>query len=157
MKYRQSLVCYALKYGITKAPMKYGRASSTICFWLSRYGGMIGSLACRSKRLHCHPNGHTGAELKRIGYAAEEFRAGPDCDLNCAAEAIPAFPKARIECSNEWAEEQECFAPVSVQMPKPCELVNSGVLIQLLTVWKAGLGINLTSIRTRCTGQVVCS
>jgi len=45
MKHRQSLVCYALKYGISKALGKYNRARSCIYFWLSRYDCSIQSLA----------------------------------------------------------------------------------------------------------------
>ena len=50
MKYRQSLICYAEKYGVAKVSRKYNRARSTIYFWLSRCDGMIESLANRSKR-----------------------------------------------------------------------------------------------------------
>ena len=67
MKYRQSLICYAKKYGVARASRKYNRASSTIYFWLSRYDGTIESLANRSKRPHSHPAQHTEAELKLIG------------------------------------------------------------------------------------------
>ena len=66
MKYRQSLVCYAKKYGVARASRKYNRASSTIYFWLSRYNGTIESLANRSKRPHSHPAQHTEAELKLV-------------------------------------------------------------------------------------------
>ena len=66
MKYRQSLMCYALKYGVSRASRKYNRPRSSIYFWLSRYDGTIASLANRSKRPHSHPNQHTEAELKLI-------------------------------------------------------------------------------------------
>ena len=66
MKYRQSLICYARKYGVARASRKYNRPRSTIYFWLSRYDGTIESLANRSKRPHSHPNQHTEAELKLI-------------------------------------------------------------------------------------------
>lgn len=66
MKYRQSLICYAIKYGVSRASRKYNRPRSTIYFWLSRYDGTIESLANRSKRPHSHPNQHTEAELKLI-------------------------------------------------------------------------------------------
>ena len=66
MKYRQSLICYAKKYGVARASRKYNRASSTIYFWLSRYDGTIDSLANRSRRPHSHPAQHTEAELKLI-------------------------------------------------------------------------------------------
>lgn len=66
MKYKQSLICYALKYGVSRASRKYNRPRSSIYFWLSRYDGTIESLANRSKRPHAHPNQHTEAELKLI-------------------------------------------------------------------------------------------
>jgi transposase InsO family protein len=66
MKYRQSLICYTLKNGVTKASRKYNRARSTIYFWLSRYDGTIESLANRSKRPHSHPAQHTDDEIKLI-------------------------------------------------------------------------------------------
>ena len=66
MKYRHSLVCFALKHGVSKASRKYNRARSYIYFWLKRYDGTIESLACKSKRPHSHPNQHTPAEIKLI-------------------------------------------------------------------------------------------
>ncbi len=66
MKYRQPLICYALKYGVARASRKYNCPRSTIYFWLSRYDGTIESLADRSKRPLSHPNQHTGDELKPI-------------------------------------------------------------------------------------------
>ena len=65
-KYRQSLMCYAQKYGVSQASRKYNKARSTIYFWLSRYDGTIESLTDRSKRPLSHPNQHTEAELKLI-------------------------------------------------------------------------------------------
>ena len=61
MKYRQSLVCYAQKYGVSHASRKYDRSRSFIYFWLSRYDGTIESLADRSRRPYSHPNQHTEA------------------------------------------------------------------------------------------------
>jgi len=66
MKYRQSLVCYAIKYGVSKAARKYNRPRSSIYFWLSRYDGTIVSLGNRSRRPHSHPAQHTDDELKLI-------------------------------------------------------------------------------------------
>ena len=37
MKYGQSIMCYAKKYGVARASRKYNRQRSTIYFWLSRY------------------------------------------------------------------------------------------------------------------------
>lgn len=66
MKYRHSLVRFALKHGVSKASRKYNRARSSIYFWLNRYDGTIESLACKSRRPHSHPNQHTPEELKLI-------------------------------------------------------------------------------------------
>ncbi len=66
MKYRQSLMNYAEKYGVSRASRKYNRNRSYIYFWLKRYDGTLESLACQSRRPHSHPNQHTEAELKLI-------------------------------------------------------------------------------------------
>ena len=66
MKYRQSLINYAVKYGVSRASRKYNKARSYIYFWLNRYDGTPESLACQSRRPHGHPRAHTEAELKLI-------------------------------------------------------------------------------------------
>ncbi len=62
MKYRQSLVVFAIRYGAGRAS-KYNRARSYVYFWLNRYDGTLESLACRSRRPHSHPNQHTEQEI----------------------------------------------------------------------------------------------
>ncbi len=66
MKYRQSLMKYALTYGVSKASRKYNKTRSYIYFWLSRWNGSIESLRPQSRRPHHHPNQHTPEELKLI-------------------------------------------------------------------------------------------
>jgi transposase InsO family protein len=66
MKYRQSLINYAEKYGVSKASRKYNKARSYIYFWLERYDGTLESLACQSRKPHTHPRIHTETELKLI-------------------------------------------------------------------------------------------
>ena len=66
MAYRQSLMQYAGKYGVSRASRKYNRSRSYICFWKTRWDGTVQSLACPSRRPHSHPNQHTEAELKLI-------------------------------------------------------------------------------------------
>ncbi|XOQ44144.1 MAG: Putative transposase [Clostridium sp.] len=66
MKFRQSLMIYAQKYGVSRASRKYNKSRSFIYFWMARYDGTLESLACRSRRPHSHPNQHTPAELKLI-------------------------------------------------------------------------------------------
>ncbi len=50
MKYRQSLLSFAQRHGVSKASRKYNKARSYIYFWLNRYDGSLESLACRSRR-----------------------------------------------------------------------------------------------------------
>lgn len=78
MKYRQSLVSFALKYGVSRASRKYNKARSTIYFWLSRYNGTIESLACRSRRPCYHPAQHTEDELSLL---RRMRRRNPDLGL----------------------------------------------------------------------------
>ena len=66
MAYRQSLMKYAEKYGVSRASRKYNKSRSYIYFWKARWNGSIESLACQSRRPHSHPNQHTEAELKLI-------------------------------------------------------------------------------------------
>jgi len=66
MKYRQSLLGYAKKYGVSRASRKYNKGRSYIYFWLARYDGSLDSLACKSRRPHRHPSQHTEDELTLI-------------------------------------------------------------------------------------------
>ena len=66
MKYRQSLVKYALDQGVSKASRKYNRSRSYIYFWLKRYDGDISSLASQSRRPKHHPNQHSEEEIALI-------------------------------------------------------------------------------------------
>ena len=66
MAYRQSLMKYAEKYGVSRASRKYNKSRSYIYFWKQRRDGTAASLACQSRRPHSHPNQHTEDELKLI-------------------------------------------------------------------------------------------
>ena len=66
MAYRQSLMKYASKFGVSRASRKYNKSRSYIYFWLARWDGSVESLACQSRKPHHHPNEHTEAELKLI-------------------------------------------------------------------------------------------
>ena len=66
MAYRQSLMKYAEKYGVSRASRKYNKSRSYIYFWKQRWDGSVTSLGCQSRRPHGHPNQHTEAELKLI-------------------------------------------------------------------------------------------
>ena len=78
MQYRQSLMKYVQKYGVSRASRKYNKARSYIYFWKARWDGTVESLACQSRRPHHHPNQHTEAELKQI---RDMRRRNPDLGL----------------------------------------------------------------------------
>lgn len=66
MRYRQSLMQYAEKYGVSRASRKYNKSRSYIYFWKKRWDGSMQSLTCHSRRPHSHPNEHTEEEIKLI-------------------------------------------------------------------------------------------
>ena len=66
MKFRQSLIKYSQKNGVTKAAIKYRTNRQYIYRWIKRYDGTLQSLADKSHRPHSHPNQHTADELKLI-------------------------------------------------------------------------------------------
>ena len=66
MQFRQSLLKYAAKYGVTKAAIRYKTNRQYIYRWKRRYDGSWNSLKERSHRPHHHPKQHTQEELKLI-------------------------------------------------------------------------------------------
>lgn len=65
-RYRQSLIKFAVKYGVTKAAVRYGTNRQDIYRWMKRYDGSLKSLRDRPRRPHHHPNEHSEAELALI-------------------------------------------------------------------------------------------
>ena len=66
MRYRESLIKYAKKHGVSKAARVYNTNRQYIYRWLKRYDGTTRSLANKSKRPKSHPSQHTQDELKLI-------------------------------------------------------------------------------------------
>ena len=66
MLYRQALIKYSLKYGVTKAAIRYKTNRQYVYRWRNRYDGTLQSLADKSHRPHHHTNEHTTEELKLI-------------------------------------------------------------------------------------------
>ena len=64
--YKQSVVKYSLKYGVTKAAIKFEMHRKTIYRWREKYDGTAQSLKNKSRRPHNHPNQHTEEEIKMI-------------------------------------------------------------------------------------------
>lgn len=78
MAYRQSLMKYAEKYGVSRASRKYNKGRSYIYFWKARWDGSVDSLRCQSRRPHSHPAQHTEEELKMI---RDMRRRNPDLGM----------------------------------------------------------------------------
>lgn len=66
MKFRQSLIKYSEKHGVTKAAIKYNVSRQYVYRWKRRYDGTLDSLADKSHRPHHHPSQHTEDEIKLI-------------------------------------------------------------------------------------------
>ncbi len=64
--YKQSVVKYSYKYGVTKAAIKFKMHRKTIYRWREKYDGTAESLKNKSRRPHRHPNQHTQEEIKLI-------------------------------------------------------------------------------------------
>lgn len=66
MKYKQSVVKFSFKYGVSKTAIKFNISRRTIYRWRERYDGTIESLRDKSRKPHHHPNEHTNEEIKLI-------------------------------------------------------------------------------------------
>ena len=66
MRYRQAVIEYSLKHGVTRAAIRYKENRQFVYRWRNRYDGTLQSLADRSHRPHSHPNQHTAEETKLI-------------------------------------------------------------------------------------------
>ena len=64
--YKQSVVKYSYKHGVTKAAIKFKMHRKTIYRWREKYDGTAQSLKNKSRRPHSHPNEHTQEEIKLI-------------------------------------------------------------------------------------------
>lgn len=66
MKFRQAIIEYSFKNGVTKAAIRYKVNRQYVYRWQKRYDGTLQSLSDKSRRPHHHPNQHTPEELKLI-------------------------------------------------------------------------------------------
>ena len=73
MRYRQSLMKYAQKFGVALASRKYSKSQSHILLLADAVDGTLETLAYCSRRPHCYPNTHSEAELKLIRICVEEI------------------------------------------------------------------------------------
>ncbi len=66
MRFKQAVMEYSFKNGVTKAAIRYKTTRQNIYRWRKKYDGTVRSLADGSHRPHSHPNQHTEAEIKLI-------------------------------------------------------------------------------------------
>ena len=66
IKFRQSVVKYSYKNGVTAASIQYKINRRTIYRWRAKYDGTLKSLANESRRPHTSPRAHTSEEIKKI-------------------------------------------------------------------------------------------
>ena len=66
LKFKNSVVKFALKYSVSKAEKEFKVNRRTIYRWIKRYDGTIESLKDYSRKPHHHPNEHTEEEIKMI-------------------------------------------------------------------------------------------
>ena len=64
--YKQSVVKYSYKHGVTKTAIKFKMHRKTIYRWREKYDGTAQSLKNKSRRPHSHPKQHTEKEIKLI-------------------------------------------------------------------------------------------
>ena len=66
MRFKQAVITYSFKFGVTKAAVRYKTSRQNIYRWRKKYDGTLQSLADLSHRPHSHPNQHTPDEIKLI-------------------------------------------------------------------------------------------
>lgn len=64
--FRQRLIQYAEKHGVTAAAIRYHISRKTVHKWKKRYDGTLASLEDISHKPHHSPNAHTAEELNMI-------------------------------------------------------------------------------------------
>ena len=66
MRFKQVVIEYSLKKGVTAAAIHYKTTRQNIYRWRKKYDGTVRSLADRSHRPHSHPRQHTEDEITLV-------------------------------------------------------------------------------------------
>ena len=66
MRFKQVVIEYSFKHGVTQAAIRYKTSRQNIYRWRQKYDGTVRSLANRSHRPHSHPNQHTEEEIALV-------------------------------------------------------------------------------------------
>ena len=113
LKYRQSILSYAEKHGVTKAATKYRTNRQYIYRWRRRYDGTLDSLRYRSRRPHSYPKQHTEKEMKLIRdmrrrnpldglvvFWVKLRQRGYTCSISCLYRCIRRMGLKQAVCQN---------------------------------------------------------
>ena len=76
MRFKQAVIEYSMKHGVTAAAIRYKTTRQNIYRWRKKYDGTIRSLADRSHRPHSHPNQPTIASDGRTLFFASNRPGG---------------------------------------------------------------------------------
>ena len=77
IQYKQTVVEYSYRHGVTRAAIKFKMYRKTIYRWREKYDGTAKSLKNKSRRPHSHPKQHTEEEIKMIkDYKAKNKETG---------------------------------------------------------------------------------
>ena len=66
IKFKQSVIKYSYKNGVTAASLQYKVPRKTVYRWRERYDGTLASLVNKSRKPHRSPRAHTQQEIKLI-------------------------------------------------------------------------------------------
>lgn len=66
MRFKQVVIEYSFKHGVTTAAIRYKTSRQNIYRWRKKYDGTVRSLADGSHRPHSHPNQHTEEEITLV-------------------------------------------------------------------------------------------
>ena len=108
MAYRQSLMKYAEKYGVSRASRKYNKSRSYIYFWKARWDGSAG-ISCLPVQDASQPSqpAHRGRAEADPGYAPPESQPGH------GGTVAPAAPTGLYPPSGESVPGHAENGPVS--------------------------------------------
>ena len=77
-RFRQRVIRYSEKHGVTAAGIRHHRSRQAIYEWRGKYSGNWKSLIERSHRPHSHPNQHTEEEKQMILRRYPRYKDGYD-------------------------------------------------------------------------------
>jgi len=117
--FRQRVVKYSLKHGVTQASIRFRRSRQAIYEWRAKYDGKWKSLLERSRRPHSHPRQHTEEEK---GLILRHWRHNKDDKIvlwdTIRKKGYSRPYNSMIRVLNKWLTAEEKAKPKK-KKPKP--------------------------------------